>query len=267
MTEPVGWMRAVVVDAVDPKGLATFWQAVLGVGIVEEQSDWIQLEPDRGRAYLAFQPVADPATAGTTRLRIDLEVDDMDQARTAPGSARGPLRVGDPRAHRRVALPHGRPRGQRVHRGAPAATRARGRLVPQRLKFLPEGRLMEIVHLYTGDDGRSHFADVELVMKVSVGDSMFEQFAGVQGMGLRDVPEGFSNDFHTAPRRQLVVNLSGSGEIRCGDGSVRIMGPGDVFLCDDTTGEGHHSREISGPRRQLYVYLDPELDLRTIFAT
>ena len=85
-------------------------------------------------------------------------------------------------------------------------------------------------------------------------------------MGLRDVPAGFSNDFHTAHRRQLVVNLLGSGEIRCGDGSVRIMGPGDVFLCDDTTGEGHHSREIAGPRRQLYVYLDPELDLRTIFA-
>ena len=82
MTEPVGWMRSVVVDAVDPKGLAAFWQAVLGVGIIEEQADWIQLAPDRGRAFLAFQPVADPATTGTTRLRIDLEVVDMGVART-----------------------------------------------------------------------------------------------------------------------------------------------------------------------------------------
>jgi predicted enzyme related to lactoylglutathione lyase len=81
MNEPVGWVRAVVIDAVDPAGLAAFWQAVLGVGIVEEQSDWIQLAPDRGRAYLAFQPVGAPASAGTTRLRIDLEVDDMDEAR------------------------------------------------------------------------------------------------------------------------------------------------------------------------------------------
>ena len=77
----VGWLRAVVVDAVDPARLAEFWQAVLGVGIVEAQADWIQLEPDRGRAYLAFQPVADPAEAGRTRTRIDLEVDDMDVAR------------------------------------------------------------------------------------------------------------------------------------------------------------------------------------------
>ena len=125
---------------------------------------------------------------------------------------------------------------------------------------------MEIVHLYTGDDGRSHFADVELVVTTSFGSPLFEQLAGVQGMGMRDVPAGFSNGFHTAPRRQLVVNLRGSGEITCGDGSSRTLGPGDVMLCDDTTGEGHISRELVGPRRQLYVYLDPELDLRTIFA-
>lgn len=80
MDAPVGWFRAVVVDAADPARLAAFWQAVLGVGIVETEPDWIQLAPDRGRAFLAFQPVSDPAT-GPTRLRIDLEVDDMDAAR------------------------------------------------------------------------------------------------------------------------------------------------------------------------------------------
>lgn len=81
MDEPIGWLRAVVVDAVDPRRLADFWRAVLGVGIVEEEADWIQLAPDRGRAYLAFQPVTDPATAGATRLRVDIEVEDMDAAR------------------------------------------------------------------------------------------------------------------------------------------------------------------------------------------
>ena len=81
MSEPVGWLRAVVVDAIDPARLAEFWQAVLGVGVIEAQADWIQLAPDRGRAYLAFQPVTDPATAGTTRTRIDLDGDDMDVAR------------------------------------------------------------------------------------------------------------------------------------------------------------------------------------------
>jgi hypothetical protein len=48
MSEPVGWLRAVVVDAADPPRLSEVWQGVLGVGVVEAESDWIQLEPDRG---------------------------------------------------------------------------------------------------------------------------------------------------------------------------------------------------------------------------
>jgi len=81
MDAPVGWFRALVIDAVDPDRLATFWQAVLGVGRIEEEPDWIQLAPDTGRVYLAFQPVSDPAEAGRTRTRLDLEVEDMDVAR------------------------------------------------------------------------------------------------------------------------------------------------------------------------------------------
>ena len=56
MTEPVGWLRAVVGDAADPPELAEFWQAVLGVGMVETARGWVQLEPDRGGAFLAFEP-------------------------------------------------------------------------------------------------------------------------------------------------------------------------------------------------------------------
>ena len=81
MDEPVGWFRSVVIDALDPERLATFWQAVLGVEVIEREPDWIQLAPDRGRAFMAFQPVDDPAAAGTTRLRPDIEVDDMEVAR------------------------------------------------------------------------------------------------------------------------------------------------------------------------------------------
>ena len=41
MAEPVGSLRAVVVDAADLRTLAEFWQAVLGVGVVEDAPDWI----------------------------------------------------------------------------------------------------------------------------------------------------------------------------------------------------------------------------------
>lgn len=111
MDEPVGWFRAVVIDAIDPARLAAFWGAVLGVGIIEEEPDWIQLGPDRGRAFLAFQPVSHPAEAGRTRLRPDLEVEDMDVARARiealGGRFVGLLHEAKGGTHYRMADPEG----------------------------------------------------------------------------------------------------------------------------------------------------------------
>lgn len=87
MSEAVGWLRAVVIDADDAPKLAEFWAAVLGVGVVEEADDWIQLAPDRGGAFMAFEPIGS-ASAGTPGMgrrtfatRPDIEVDDMDVAK------------------------------------------------------------------------------------------------------------------------------------------------------------------------------------------
>jgi predicted enzyme related to lactoylglutathione lyase len=109
---PVGWLRAVVIDALDPERLATFWQAVLGVGRVEVMEDWIQLAPDRGGNYLAFQPAPAPGHGtGTVRLRPDIEVADMDVAQGRIESLGGRLveivheRTGE--THRRMADPEG----------------------------------------------------------------------------------------------------------------------------------------------------------------
>jgi Glyoxalase-like domain len=73
VSEAVGWLRAVVVDAEDPPRLAEFWRGVLGVGVVEAESDWIQLEPDRGGAFLAFEPAAQGETSTGFRTRPDIE--------------------------------------------------------------------------------------------------------------------------------------------------------------------------------------------------
>lgn len=108
---PVGWLRAVVVDAVDPDRLATFWQGVLGVGIVERAPDWIQLGPDRGGAFIAFEPVGDGQTPTGFRTRPDIEVEDMDVARARIEELGGRLveiihaRPGE--SHYRMADPEG----------------------------------------------------------------------------------------------------------------------------------------------------------------
>ncbi len=76
----VGWMRSVVIDAVAPATLAAFWCRVLDVEIVEEESDWVQLSPDPGGIFLAFQPTTTPRPA-TLVARPDIEVTDIDLAR------------------------------------------------------------------------------------------------------------------------------------------------------------------------------------------
>lgn len=111
MSEPVGWLRAVVIDAQDPERLSQFWQAVLGVGVYEVEQDWIQLERDRGGAYLAFQPLPPGTKPGAARLRPDIEVVDMDVAQTQVEALGGRLVavIHEPggESHRRMADPEG----------------------------------------------------------------------------------------------------------------------------------------------------------------
>jgi quercetin dioxygenase-like cupin family protein len=64
-------------------------------------------------------------------------------------------------------------------------------------------------------------------------------------------------DWHTAPRKQYVITLSGEVEIGLGDGSVHRFGPGDVMLAEDLTGQGHTTRAVGGgPRLSAAVPLD-----------
>ncbi len=46
-------------------------------------------------------------------------------------------------------------------------------------------------------------------------------------------------------------------EIETGDGTKRVLGPGDILLAEDTTGHGHISRAVEGqPRESVFVALD-----------
>ena len=106
---------------------------------------------------------------------------------------------------------------------------------------------MKIVRVFSGDDGESHFEDVtpeemsNIVNRVGSGDIT---------LGLRPSPS-FS-DYHNAPRRQYVVNLSGTAEFECAD-------PGDILVAEDLEGHGHIARSLGDtPRASLAVPLaDP----------
>ena len=110
---------------------------------------------------------------------------------------------------------------------------------------------MKIVRVFSGDDGASHFEDVSpeemaaIVNRIGPGDIT---------LGLRTSPS-FS-DYHNGPRRQYVVNLSGTGEFGCGDGSKCQMEPGDILVAEDLEGHGHIARSLGDtPRASLAVPL------------
>jgi hypothetical protein len=111
--------------------------------------------------------------------------------------------------------------------------------------------MLQIIRVYTGDDGESHFETLT--------PEEFERIANNKGNGsidlLRRSSPSFS-DYHTAPRRQYVVILSGIAEFETADGSIARMNPGDVLVAEDLTGHGHIARGIGDqPRVSLAVPL------------
>ena len=116
---------------------------------------------------------------------------------------------------------------------------------------------MKIVRVYTGDDGASHFEDLDIELEDRGAMGRISELWRGKGVIFREVDGDYALDYHTAPRRQFVINLTGSVEIEVGDGTVRRLGPGAILLAEDTTGQGHISRAVDGePRTCLFVPLD-----------
>ncbi len=115
---------------------------------------------------------------------------------------------------------------------------------------------MQIVRVYTGDDQRSHFEDINIDLEDLGVRGRISQPWPASSVMFREVDGDYALDFHNAPRRQLVVNLTGQVDIEVGDGTVRRLGPGSILLAEDTTGQGHISRAVEGePRTCLFVPL------------
>ena len=74
---------------------------------------------------------------------------------------------------------------------------------------------------------------------------------------LAETEPGGVYDWHPAPRKQVVVTLTGTIEFTFGNGEVLLVKPGDVFLAADVEGRGHKWRIVGDePWRRLYVHID-----------
>ena len=101
-----------------------------------------------------------------------------------------------------------------------------------------------MTRIYTGPDGLSHAEEIE--MKLTGNATEMMKATGVEFS--RRAP-GSSNEWHTGPRRQFVITLSGRGEIEVAGGQKVAVGPGHINLIEDTTGKGHITRNLGSEDR------------------
>jgi hypothetical protein len=108
---------------------------------------------------------------------------------------------------------------------------------------------MGFMRIYTDDRGETHFEDLDFPtggMTMPAGELMLRYHAPRRLV-----------DWHPISRPMYYVTLSGEAEITVSDGETRHIGPGNVTLCEDTTGKGHRTQMIGpGPRLCLAVTVD-----------
>ena len=98
--------------------------------------------------------------------------------------------------------------------------------------------------IFTGPDGQTHAE--EMTVKLARDDASTEvsEMAKATGAQFRRQAPSYFEDWHTAPRKQYVITLSGRGEIELSDGKKIPLGPGRILLLEDLTGKGHISRGV-----------------------
>ena len=109
---------------------------------------------------------------------------------------------------------------------------------------------MKFYRLYSGSDGQSHFEPLD----ASKTSEYFNTTCRAKAVLFRNGFAPHIVNFHPAPRRRWVVTLSGSVDIGLGDGTSVTFYPGDVFLAEDTSGQGHKTT----PHDWVRVYVNLE---------
>ena len=94
---------------------------------------------------------------------------------------------------------------------------------------------MKFYRLFAGADNQSHFEPLDAGKK----SELFNATRDATGILFRNEFAPHIVNYHRAPRRRWVITLSGSVDIGLGDGTSMSFFPGDVFLAEDTAGQGH----------------------------
>jgi uncharacterized protein YhdP len=120
---------------------------------------------------------------------------------------------------------------------------------------LAQGRTpVKVTRLYTGADGKTHVEEYEVPLKAQGRGTELSATVAVKSLQFRRTNQDYNLDWHPAPARQYVITLSGESEVELDGGRKIRLGPGNILLAEDTTGQGHISRAVgTGDRISLFI--------------
>lgn len=118
------------------------------------------------------------------------------------------------------------------------------------------------IRLYSDLDGESHFAEIDAELSpielVPSSTPLFiSSFERAMRYAFYGAPSGWTSGWHPSRSRNLFVVVSGTWEIKASDGEVRILGPRETLLVEDTRGKGHQSR-VLGKEESLALMVQLE---------
>lgn len=129
---------------------------------------------------------------------------------------------------------------------------------------------MKLTRFHENEHRVSVFSDIEVALPHTRSDAGWtfhlSSAIGAAKVLFVELPEGLDQDWHPAPTRQFVVVLSGRLQVEVAGGERREWGPGEVFLADDTAGQGHLTRVLDGPARLMFVCLPDNFALADLSA-
>lgn len=123
---------------------------------------------------------------------------------------------------------------------------------------------LEYVRIFHDSAGDSHFSSEVLPLSLVTFSPDLPPVAAAAAMSgssltVLAAPAGGVADWHTVPRRQVNIMLSGTVEIEVSDGEVRRFGPGSYILGEDTEGRGHRTTVVGKTDAYFAVFsLDQE---------
>jgi hypothetical protein len=110
-----------------------------------------------------------------------------------------------------------------------------------------------VIRVYATSDGGSRVEELTISPDAKPIDITRMTAGAYRGSGAT------APDWHTAPRKQFAINMTGELEVELTDGTRRKIGSDLVFL-EDLTGKGHVTRAL-GPITNVFLHVPVDFDV------